>query len=397
MASPSGQQIQPLSAGVGEGQPNLKRDGALVQAALKLIKNSKGAPFLTGTIDGVVGVGTVDAIRRFQTERLKQGAAPGQLGRVLPGSPTVAALEAALPPATRLGAIPDSKVVYRAASAAQLIEANNKLAAETKFTAAFRDALKSLNQALFAADALVLTIAPKGGYRSFQQQYDLPGGVTGAGPGESNHNFGNGCDFGFYKFSHLSAHGIWQDESEWLSVALEKAGLHLAFWERRNSYFSGRGLYPSKRANDHVHVQSFDDNAVSMQKSLADLMSRKAPNCYWSVKSGSYACSLIFGDTDKQWPVGGAKAIWHGEAAVSTAALAEALEMARTLRNRQPTGRFEPVLETAYGAFAGASRSPTKPWTAAEITSAQIATMRRHLREDFVAAEAAYGEWQPRR
>jgi hypothetical protein len=364
-----------------------------VQAALKLIRDSKGKPFLAGSIDGVAGGGTNGAIYRFQTEVMKTiPMAPLNLGRVLPGSATEKALLDALPADARLAAIPDHKIVYRAATAAVLAKAEAALAQEAKFQPAFRQALSDLDKALYASDALVLTIAPKGGYRTFQEQNDLPSNVTGAGPGESNHNFGNGCDFGFFEFAYLTDQGTWLEESVWLSVKLQPLGLHKPFWKRRNDNFAGRNLYPSKLAGDFIHVQSFDDNAVSMTKSLADLMSRESPNCYWA-HQGQYRANLIFSDTDK-WPVGTAKQIWSGAATVSSAELAAALEQARTLRNAQPSGKLPEPLETTYLKFAAANRSPTKGWTAAEITAAQIKTMREFLREDMIAAEAAYLEWK---
>jgi hypothetical protein len=391
-----GKYMQPLSAGVGLGQPNRKHDGALVQGALKLIKDAKGKPFLAGAIDGAVGGGTNAAIASFQSERMKAAPeAPANLGRVLPGSSTERALVDALPADARLAAIPDQKVVHRAGTLAVKMLANRKLAQETRFEAGFRQALRTLNDAVYDAWGLALTVAPQGGFRTFQEQYELPPSVTGAGPGESNHNYGYGCDFGFLNFAFLTDLGTWQEENVWLSVQLDKLGLAQPFWDVRNGFFGPLKLFPSKLPGDIVHVQAYDDNHVSMTKSLADLLTRCSPNnCLWSFQ-GHYNASLIFSDTAK-WPVGTAKQIWAGSAPVAAASLAAALEDARTLRNAQPSGKLpDAALETAYARFAGVNRPAAKAWTAGEITAAQIKIMQGYLQEDLQAAQTNYLKWRP--
>lgn len=58
----------------------------------------------------------------------------------------------------------------------------------------------ALVRTMFTTYQLVLTVAPSGGRRTFQNQYDIAtdgSGATDAGPGESNHNFGQAVDIGF--------------------------------------------------------------------------------------------------------------------------------------------------------------------------------------------------------
>jgi hypothetical protein len=394
--------MKTLTAGVGPDLPNRKHDVALVQGALKLIKDAAQKAFYAGPIDGQAASGTNAALRRFQLEAMGTlPHSPANLGKVFPGSPTAQALLAKLPSGSRLATIPDHPVVYRAATSEQMGLASGSLDKELRFNAEFRGLLHQLNKTMFIHHSLVLTVAPdSGGFRTFAKQYEmcttpLPPPFTGmksdSGPGESNHNFGNGCDFGFFQFAFLKDNGKWQEDDKrnvWLGIL--PANLALPFWKLRNSYF-GKTLFPTKKQGDYVHVQAFDDNIVSMSKSLADLMSRESPNCYWEHK-GQYHSNLIFADDGKKWPVGTAKAIWAGEAGVSATELAAVLEKARATRNL--IGEYPEPLEEVYLAFAGNNRPPSKPWKAADITPAQIRLMRKYLKEDLEAAGEAYKQWK---
>jgi peptidoglycan hydrolase-like protein with peptidoglycan-binding domain len=393
MASiPTGKYLQALSAGVGTGQPNTKHDTALVQAALRLILDAKGKPFYAGTIDGSFGNGTTGSITRFQGEKMKGTTIPASdAGKVLAGSATETALRTELPRDIRLGALPGSKVVYRAADGIDLSNANAAVAREPNLQPGFLKSLGDLNDRFWDGDKLVLGVATKGGFRSFQTQFDLPPTTTKAGPGESNHNFGNGCDFGFIGFRFLSAGGAWQDDDFWLN-ALAKLGLSKPFWDRRNSYFPGLNLFPSALRGDLIHIQAFDDNHVSMRKSLADLMTRVGPNCDWDHDLHQYQANLIFADT--KFPVGSSKQIWSGSAPVTAANLASALEAGRTKRNTATGSTLTADQETKYVQFAGATRPTTKAWTAREITNAQLTLMRNFLREDMRAAETGRAQWR---
>ncbi len=392
MASvPTGKYLQPLSGGVGTGQGNSKHDTALVQATLKLIADAKGKPFYPGTIDGAFGNGIGTAITKFQTEKMKGTTIPvPDAGKVLAGSATEQALGTELPKDVRLGALPDSKVVYRAADGVDLSNANTTLAREPNLQPGFLKSLADLNDKFWDGDRLVLGVARKGGFRSFQEQFNLPPASTKAGPGESNHNFGNGCDFGFTGFKFLSAAGTWQNDDWWLN-ALDKLGLSKPFWDRRNTYFPGLTLFPSALRGDLIHIQAFDDNRVNMRKSLADLMSRAGPNAYWE-HDGQYKANLVFADA--KFPVGTAKQIWTGSAAVTAANLAAALEAGRAKRNDAAGSTLTPNQEAKYLQFAGAARPPGKAWTAGEITGAQLTLMRTLLREDMRAAETERARWR---
>jgi hypothetical protein len=395
-AIPTGKYLQPLSGGVGTGQTNRKHDTALVEAALKLITDAKSKPYYAGSIDGSFGNAVTTAITRFQTEKMKGTTIPAtDTGKVLAGSATETALKTELPKDVRLGALPDTKVVYRAADGMDLSNANTDLAKVPGLQPTFLKSLADLNDKFWDGDKLVLGVTKSGGLRTFQQQNDLDPASTKAGPGESNHNFGNGCDFGFIGFKFLTPGGAWQNDDFWLN-ALAKLGLSKAFWDRRNTYFPGLNLFPSALAGDLIHIQAFDDTKVIMRKSLAALMSLVGPNCFWEHSGASgaqYQADLVFADT--KFPVGTAKQIWSGSAPVSAAELAAALEAGRAKRNATGGSTLLPSQETIYVQFAGATRPTTKAWTAAQITSAQLTLMRNLLREDIRAAETGRASWRP--
>ena len=276
---PTGKYLQPLSGGVGTGQSNTKHDTALVEAALKLITDAKSKPYYAGSIDGSFGNAVTTAITRFQSEKMKGTTiAATDTGKVLAGSATETALKTELPKDVRLGALPNTKVVYRAADGMDLSHANTDLAKVPGLQPTFLKSLADLNDKFWDGDKLLLGVTKSGGLRTFQQQNDLDPASTKAGPGESNHNFGNGCDFGFIGFKFLTPAGAWQSDDFWLN-ALAKLGLSKPFWDRRNTYFGGLNLFPSALAGDLIHIQAFDDTTVKMRKSLADLMNRVGPNC----------------------------------------------------------------------------------------------------------------------
>ena len=76
----------------------------------------------------------------------------------------------------------------------------------------------------------------EGGRRTFQSQYDirrLRPGSTGAGPGESNHNYGEAIDLGFKGLKWLHPNGdVETREDSWLRrlEAIYK-GKSKPFWE----------------------------------------------------------------------------------------------------------------------------------------------------------------------
>ncbi|MFL4984630.1 MAG: hypothetical protein ACJ8EN_13665 [Xanthobacteraceae bacterium] len=384
--------MQRLTGAVGENGENRRHEVALVQAALKIIKQSSGVAYFAGAIDGIPSAALNSAIRKFQDDSLtpRQRMFAG-LGKVLPNSETFDALRAKLPPDKALGAIPNHRVVYRRATEEDLQAALDGIDQAIKMLPDFRRQLKQLSMTMHAKHGLVLSIAPRCEYRTFDDQLKVDPANTGAGPGESAHNFGIGCDFGFYKFAYLTDAGNWQEDTVYLDE-LAKKGLSDPFWKQRNEYFrfGGMSLAKTDRLSDKVHVQAVEDKKAKWGLALCDLMNREA-SCYWDFKHGHYYSSLLFTDEPK-WQVGSAKAIWTKQAPMSQGSIAEALEEGRTLRNA--IGELPAPLEGIYLKFAGNDRDRKKAWTAGEITNAHVTQMRAYLREDFETAERQYRKWR---
>ncbi len=164
-------------------------------------------PYLS-SYDGNCGPITKAAIRAFQADHvfvagngLQSAPNPNATaGQVHPGDATWMQLLARLPEAIAdLRVLPGGKTVYLAASGAELLSRLSAVSAMT-FAPAFRAKVQACLQRMHQLYGIAVGVCPQGDRRSFQSQYALLAqgtGVTNAGPGESNHNFGMATDIGF--------------------------------------------------------------------------------------------------------------------------------------------------------------------------------------------------------
>src|SRR5207244_2427321 len=91
------------------------------------------------------------------------------------------------------------KTVYIAAKATQL-QSKTAAANSLTFSPAFRTKVIACINRVHLLYAIAVAVCRQGDRRDFGTQYGLltsGRGVTNAGPGESNHNFGMGVDLGF--------------------------------------------------------------------------------------------------------------------------------------------------------------------------------------------------------
>ena len=106
--------MQDLTASVGIGGANKKHDYTLVQTLLRVIKDSKGQPYLAGFIDGVPGDHTNGAIVRYQTDNhlIPPAPGPGPAKAPIPGVivPTPASATAVAVRAATLTAAAAAKI-----------------------------------------------------------------------------------------------------------------------------------------------------------------------------------------------------------------------------------------------------------------------------------------------
>lgn len=378
---------------VGEGGGNKSHDVALVQAMLRVVKDAKSAPYLASDYDGSYGGGTKAAIVRFQVDQklaadpaaakaAAKAAAPGasapaaeaaaqgvgneKLGFVGAKSPTLLKLSTMLPATHQdMRVIEGSKLVYIAADAASVNTSKGAISNDAEYEPMFRAKLANLVQQMYETNKITLWVTSSGRRRSFGEQSKLFAkgkGTTGAGPGESNHNFGRAADIGLRGFKWVQGSGEIKADDDWLNALnAVKAGEASRLWKLRDNLAATQGLHPL--SFEQIHLQSFINSQVSSSRSLADLLTTVSKNnIQW--KTGYQA---DFKSQGKHWAtVGSAQEVWLGNARVNKADLAK-----------------------AQTAITG------KAVKEADIKQADIESMRNALKEDFQAAEDNWAKWQP--
>jgi hypothetical protein len=392
-----------ISDSVGEGAPNKKSDVAIVQVMLVLIKNAKNASYLP-SYDGDYGRHTKDAIVAFQKDHVFV-AQPGYVdagaglaaavpaaksGVIQPGDATFAKLAEMLPDDyADITTLDDSNVVYLPATDDD-VTASKKDLDSRGLDDHFKVSVASLIDEMYDKHDIVLAVTPawaKGGRRTFQVQYDLlfevddkGNPVTNAGPGESNHNFGQAVDIGFNGLRWLKPDGSIMEKEDWWLHKLEKthhgAAKALQFWDvmRDVATQGDAGLFRGP-VKDRPHVQAWDDKLVDMANRLAHLLT-DAGAMKWTGFQQAYKCD--FGLGGDLYSVGSAQQIWNLQAHIRKNDLAKA----RTAALRKAALQAGPQSD-AFKKF--------KPVT--QIEDEEITAMRKALKDDFLAAEKHWDDW----
>ncbi|MGO9115259.1 MAG: hypothetical protein ACLP9L_39100 [Thermoguttaceae bacterium] len=384
--------MQLISGSVGEGGANATSDVALVQAIL--VKTQRAAtpktpagPYLA-SCDGDCGRHTKDAIRAFQFDHVFVSPDGSQsmnnpmatAGLVAPNDATWRKLLDKVPANfADLRVLSGGKTVYIAATAAQL---NSSIAAIGSLTFAppFRPKIIACIKRVHSLHGIAIGVCPKGDRRDFQTQYELLTGGTGvthAGPGESNHNFGMAVDLGFKGLRWLRKNGaVVEDETPWLHKLNPNQNVigpeALRFWEALRSVGISVGLFRGP-VGDRPHLQNWSDAGVDMATRLADLLVRSG-NMLWSGAHQHYRCDLGFGGP--QFNVGKAAQIWSRQATVTIQMLAQARELAAT-----------------HAPQSGASLVSSLPAPPAAVTQADVTTMQNELRRQFELADRNWQNW----
>lgn len=379
--------MQTITAPVGENGSNIINDVALIQAILlKTRRPASATPYLT-SYDGLMGKITKGAIRDFQADHAPAPQAPGL---VRPGDATwTKLLEKVDRDFADMRVLAGGKTVYIAATTAEL-EAKIAAADTFTFTPAFRAKVVACIKRLHALHGIAIGVCRKGDRRNFQTQYELfmqADGVTHAGPGESNHNFGMAADLGFAGLRWLRSDGsVADNEDSWLhQLSPGKNTINdeaMRFWEalRAVGTSAAVGAFHGPM-NDRPHLQNWDDARVSMSRRLAAFMTSHH-EMRWhatpaSKKSAVYSCDLGLGGDPI--PVGTAAQIWNRQAAVTVAMLKQAYA-AQSHSTAQNQGK------------EGAPADPVGPATA---TEADVIAMQQALRHQFEWADTHWEDWTP--
>jgi hypothetical protein len=404
---------------VGEKGKNLCHDVALVQVMLSLAKDAKGTSYLK-TYDGSYGNQTHNAITAFQKDHVfvpgYSGTASDHMqelrhqdwidfGRadrpvatpeatpdlIKPKDATFVKLVSLLPDShNNIRIIENTKTVYIAGSDDDLTSSKQGVAGSPGLAAQFKVKVSALLEQMFKLHKIVLWLTPPKAFparRTFQEQYDLlfkvdddGNPVTHAGPGESNHNFGQAVDIGFNGFRWLKEDStIVENEDWWFHKILKiKHGKDrmLEMVAAMRAVATDGGLYRGP-ADDYPHIQAWPDSGVDMARRLAVLMS-SVGKMKWTGSMQQYRCD--FGAGGAFYAVGSAKRIWNGDASVSKIDLAAA----RTK-----------ILQDAAVKAGGDALKNFKPVKVGDIKPADIQAMQQALIADFQAADADWDSWTP--
>ncbi len=400
--------------GASVGQPsglNKKHDVALVQAMLQVIKNPKNQPYATFKYDGEFGLNgaTFKAIKAFQEDhKTNLGPPPEPLGKIELNGKTFSKMVELLPASHKgLRGLEGYPIVYLEGTQAELNAAVARVTGDGKFTAEFKGKVVALFNKFYQKYGIVLSVNPDfadGGFRDFATQRKLMDRVlsngdmaSDAGPGESNHNWGNGADIGFTQFYLLNGNGTIarvpgvavSGDGAWLSELEKISPAAVAeLWTARNNMTD---LYQSKKIGDKPHLQTFSDTKVSMGKSLAEHMSIEG--CmWWKYEAYSYWCNYGLADKETKFKVGSAKRIWDSSVNVDEASLATALNQAEARRKLGPLPEYEEAIRKA---IVELTPSPPAVWKKTDIKKAHCDMMRIFFRVDFELAEASAATWKP--
>jgi peptidoglycan hydrolase-like protein with peptidoglycan-binding domain len=391
--------MQNLSGTVGERGANTRHDSALVQAILVLTRrpanlDPQRSKYLA-VIDGDCGDRTKGAIRQFQYDQVfvapgggRSKAVPGvTAGLISPDDVTWREMTAAMPNEFNdLRVLNGSKTVYVAGTQAQR-NARVDGVGRLTFQATFRGNVIALINRIYDRHGIAIGVCRTGDRRTFQTQYELLTSgrrVTNAGPGESNHNFGQAVDLGFEGLRWLERNGtIVEDETSWLhrlDPQQRATGEALMFWNMLRNEGAQICLHRGP-VDDRPHLQAWRDAEIDMATRLADLLTR-AGRMRWTGRRQRYQCDLGFGGL--LFDVGTAAQIWNRQATITAATLTQA----RAQVGAQPL------------VGAGAARQQRAPQGAQAgapaVTPQDIAAMRESLRGDFDAADGNWQTWRAR-
>lgn len=400
-----------ITATVGHLGLNKKHDVALVQAMLRVIKDPKGQPYVTFGYDGdfTPGGATFKAIKAFQEDyKTNAGPPPEPAGKLELNGKTFNKMVELLPVSHKeIRALENFSVVYLPGTPAEANAAGARVTSDPNFTDDFKGKLSALINTFYQKYGIVLSVTPdkaNGGFRKFQEQRDLMDKlgenglpVTQSGPGESNHNWGNGADVGFAHFCWLKGNGsvitVQQvagvGDGSWLGELKPSNPAAVAeLWKLRNQLTS---LFQSALAGDMPHLQTFSDHQVSMGHSLAEHMS--AEGCmWWEFKQGAYWCNYGLANKETKFKVGTAKRIWDQAVNVDETSLATALNQAEARRKISSLPDYEEAIRKA---IVELTPDPPSVWKHTDIKKAHCDMMRAFFRADFELSEENYTTWKP--
>ncbi len=406
--------MQALTDSVGEGATNRVHDVALVQAILLKTtraaeQNRVAAPFLA-SYDGRFGNATRDAIRAFQLDHVVTGITNNQPvfpanstnGRINVGDATwmqlVARVDAAF---ADMRVLTGGQTVYVAATTAQA-RAREATANGLVFALEFQTKVTACIRQMHALHGIAVGVCPDGERRDFATQHTVYNRqvngrfVSGAGPGESNHNYGMASDIGFANLRWLRANGNVVENETWWLHRLDPAQVGASaeanrFWNALRAVGESAvvGAFRGPQ-DDRPHLQNWRDAGVSMTARLAAHLQNSGTMRWTSnararpARSATYNCDLGLGGT--LFNVGTADQIWSGQASVTAANIAQARAEAAALAAQRPNPN-NPAIRQRPGGGNPLVQS---------VTQADVRAMQASLREQMELADTNWRAWTAR-
>lgn len=414
------------------GASSQVQDIAMIQMMLKVIKDAKGVPYMKSNYTGTWNDDTKDAIVRFQKDNklvelppeagkdvkaaapAKDAAPPAskqdfdKAGVVAAGSATFKKLNNLLPADYKDAMIlPGGTTVYFPGDAKVAKDVSTGLRAELQLDMKFRLKAADVVDTLYQQTKLIIKPpANTGTRRNFASQMNV---TSQAGPGESNHQFGQAADLGFGGLRWVDGDGTIRKDTPWLNAGEETAAKKVymtpakqqEFWKAHHDVsFKQIGLFPTSLAGDDVHVQAYGDGSLSYSRSLAKLLNTTGAMKWEGAKhvqgkQNNYKADLGLGG--KTIEFGTAKEVFGGKATLSKADVVAALNASnKDLSKLAVFKDFEAVKAAGLAAQkAGKLPGPVTgaKLTEKDITEADIDLLRKAAKADFEKADANWKAW----
>jgi hypothetical protein len=151
----------------------------------------------------------------------------------------------------------------------------------------------------------------KAGYRTFQEQYDMPAAATRAGPGESFHNYLCAVDLGFLQW--IDVDGKEHNSDYWLGQMDAKpnyTGFSKVLWEKRNSFSQG----VHRLSFEVIHLQSVPQDTsgrTALLRCLNEAAKKSHKNWLYRRSGGTYQSTLGKTNPSTWTAIGSAKQMWN--------------------------------------------------------------------------------------
>lgn len=423
------------------GPASQVQDIALVQLMLKVTKDAKGNPYLGVAYSGVWNADTKDAILRFQKDHGlvappppppgaknapvppgAKGAAPppaagapakvyDKEGEVGLKSATWQKLVGMLPPAyADVMIYPGNKTAYLPGSAADAKSSASALQNEPLLDVTFASKAADFVTQFYKETKIVLKVAGvgTGTRRDFQKQMTV---TSAAGPGESNHQWGQASDIGYGGLRWIDGNGNIRTENAYLDIkdtnkkVVMPESKRQEFWKLHEAIFTKVGLFPTSLAGDETHVQAWKDGKVSMSRSLANLLNNTGALKWQAQPSNAkgvpHQYKTDFGLGGQKFAVGTAKQIFGGNPVINVGDVAAALQASKVdlfkhdlyknfqfVKDELKAQKVVPGKQAA-AAFTGAKVKVT------DIKQADLLLLSKAIKADWVKADQGWKKWTP--